>query len=92
MSISSSSSLVDEARHIKLLKAIGEGLKELRLENGHTSYEQFALTHDLDRKQYWRTENGSNMTLKTLIIILQIHDVSMVEFFQNHAAGDEEES
>ncbi len=65
-----------------LLKIVGEKLKELRIKKGFTSYEEFAWSHDLDRKQYWRMENGANMTLKSLLKILSIHQISFEEFFK----------
>ena len=65
------------------IKQIGNRLKELRLQSGYTSYETFALDNDLDRKQYWRMENGFNITVKSLIKILQIHQVSLKEFFKD---------
>lgn len=58
-------------------------LKELRKEKGYTSYETFALDNGLDRKQYWRIENGSNLTLRTLVKILAIHNKEVSEFFSD---------
>ena len=68
-----------------LLLAISKKLKELRIKAGYSSYETFANDYDLDRKQYWRFENGTNLTLKTLIKILQIHKVSLMDFFNDSA-------
>ncbi len=61
---------------------ISEKLKELRKDMGFTSYETFALDHGLDRKQYWRIENGSNITIKTLVKILNIHKRDLAGFFK----------
>ncbi len=63
------------------ISLIASKLKQLRIEAGFTSYEQFANSKDLDRKQYWRIENGANITLSTLIKLLEIHKVSLKEFF-----------
>jgi transcriptional regulator with XRE-family HTH domain len=63
------------------LKEIALKIKELRKSSGCTSYETFALDHNLDRKQYWRVENGSNITLATLLKILDIHQISLQDFF-----------
>ncbi|MFN4147434.1 MAG: helix-turn-helix domain-containing protein [Runella sp.] len=63
------------------LKEIALKIKDLRKKSGWKSYETFALDHHLDRKQYWRVENGSNITLATLLKILDIHQVSLKEFF-----------
>ncbi len=59
-----------DAHFEKQLKLIGRALKELRIKNGWTSYETFAVENDIDRKQYWRMEAGTNITLKTLLKVL----------------------
>ncbi|MBN1184886.1 MAG: helix-turn-helix transcriptional regulator [Bacteroidales bacterium] len=63
------------------LPEIANRLKELRKQKGYTSYEDFAIENELDRKQYWRIENGSNITLKSFIKILDIHGISLNEFY-----------
>lgn len=65
----------------EFLKSVGLRIKELRLNAGYRSYEAFALENDIDRKQYWRAENGSNLTLNTLYTIINIHKISVQEFF-----------
>jgi transcriptional regulator with XRE-family HTH domain len=62
-------------------KKIGEKLKALRISKKYTSYETFAIENNIDRKQYWRIENGHNLTLKSLIKILDVHKMSLKEFF-----------
>jgi transcriptional regulator with XRE-family HTH domain len=62
---------------------VSQRIKELRKEKGYTSYETFALDNGLDRKQYWRVENGSNITLRTLIKILEIHRINPSNFFKS---------
>lgn len=62
---------------------ISEKIKEMRLEAGYSSYETFANDFDLDRKQYWRIENGSNLTIKTLAKVLAIHKTSVKDFFND---------
>jgi transcriptional regulator with XRE-family HTH domain len=66
----------------KWVALISGRLKELRRERGYSSYETFALDHGLDRKQYWRIENGSNITIKTLIKVLEIHNKDLTVFFK----------
>lgn len=61
--------------------AISEKLKELRIAAGYSSAENFAYDNDLNRVQYWRVESGTNMTLKTLLKVLDIHKLSLQEFF-----------
>ena len=68
------------------LLEIANKLKELRKQKGYTSYEDFAIQNDLDRKQYWRIENGSNITLRSLIRILDIHGISLMDFFSDMAS------
>lgn len=57
-------------------------LKKLRKDAGYRSYEKFAIENDLDRKQYWRAENGANLTLKSLFTILSKHKISPQKFFE----------
>jgi len=63
------------------ISLISKKLKELRKEK-YSSYENFALDHGLDRKQYWRVEAGANITIKTLIRILAIHKQDISTFFK----------
>lgn len=65
-----------------ILHQIGLKIKEMRIQKGFTSYEKFALEYELDRKQYWRVEKGTNLTIKTLIKILEFHKMSLSDFFQ----------
>lgn len=62
---------------------VADRLKQLRKEKGYTSYETFALDNGLDRKQYWRIENGSNLTLKSILKILTIHNKDLSVFFSD---------
>ena len=55
----------------------------MRIDAGFGSYETFANAMDIDRKQYWRIENGSNITLSTLIKILELHKITLKEFFKD---------
>jgi transcriptional regulator with XRE-family HTH domain len=66
-----------------ILKKIGSKLTQLRIKNGHGSYETFATEHNLSRMQYWRMEKGkTNLTMKSLLRILKIHNISIEEFFR----------
>lgn len=66
-----------------LLVEIGQRLTELRKQKGYKSHEAFAWDHDLPRAQYWRLEKGkANFTIKTLVKVLAIHNLSLVEFFK----------
>lgn len=64
------------------LKYIGNRLAELRRKKGYTSHESFAYDHDIPRMHYWRIENGkTNLTIRSLMKILAIHNISLTEFF-----------
>ncbi len=67
----------------KRIILISKKLKELRIKANYTSAESFAYDHDLNRVQYWRVESGTNVTLKTLLKILDIHKISLGEFFED---------
>jgi len=62
---------------------IAEKIKTLRKEKGYTSYETFAYDFDINRVQYYRIEKGQNITLKTLIKVLKIHNLTIQEFFKD---------
>lgn len=64
------------------LSKVSKKLKELRIKAGYTSYETFAHDFELDRKQYWRMENGANITLNSLLKLVVIHKLSLREFFK----------
>lgn len=72
----------EEEIQIKLEEIAGK-LKQLRKDKGYSSYETFAYDNSLNRVQYWRIENGQNITLKTLLKILSIHNISIEDFFKS---------
>lgn len=74
-------SMALSSKHEKRLEKIGEKLKELRKRAGYTSYESFAFDNDLNRVQYGRMEKGANMTLGSLLKVLDIHKLSLSDFF-----------
>ncbi len=65
----------------KNTKKIAEKLKQLRIDKGYSSYENFAYENDLSRVQYWRLERGTNFTINYLLKVLEIHKISLSEFF-----------
>ncbi len=67
---------------ILYFKKVGACIKTLRLKKGYKSYETFALDHNLDRKQYWRIENGANITIKSLLAIIKLHKITLPDFFK----------
>lgn len=73
----------DEKEIEKQISKIANKLKQLRKEKGYNSYENFAFENNLNRVQYWRIESGQNITLKTLLKVLKIHEISLAEFFKD---------
>lgn len=65
----------------KQIRDIGQQLSSLRKAAGYSSYADFAWAHDLDKTQYGRMERGVNCTFKTLLKVLEIHDLSLQGFF-----------
>ncbi len=73
-----------EAKFQKQLVKIGDKLTELRKKKGYTSHETFAYDFELSRVQYWRIEKGkSNITLRSLFSILEIHGIDLKDFFDS---------
>ena len=62
---------------------IADKIKKLRIESNYKNYESFAYDHDINRVQYWRIEKGANITIKTLLSVLDIHKMSLAEFFKD---------
>lgn len=65
------------------IQKIADKIKALRIQKGYTSHENFALDNNINRAQYWRIEKGSNITIKTLLAILDIHGISLADFFKD---------
>ena len=62
---------------------IADKIKKLRIERNYKNYESFAYDHEINRVQYWRIEKGANITIKTLLSVLDIHKMSLAEFFKD---------
>ena len=63
------------------IEKIGARIKELRIRKGYKSYEDFAHKKNIDRKQAWRMEKGTNLKLVSLFKVVDALDVSLSEFF-----------
>lgn len=72
------------------LKNLGKRLKALRKAKGYNNYEQFAFTHEINRSQYGRYENGEDMRFSSLLKVLTALDITIEEFFAE-GFGEEEE-
>ena len=60
-------------------KAIGNKVRELRVARG-LSQRVIANQIDMEQKQYWRLEAGENVTLDTLLTILDHLEISLEKF------------
>lgn len=79
----------EEENYNITISKIASKLKKIRIEKGYTSYENFAYQNDLPRVQYWRMEKGTNFTIKNLLKILEIHQISIEDFFSKDFDTDE---
>jgi len=63
-------------------KPIGKKLRKIRIEKGYSNYDFFAWENNLSPKQYLNMEQGKNFTINSLIRILEIHEMTLEEFFK----------
>lgn len=69
--------------HHSLHKITGK-IRKLRQDAGYKSHEDFALEVPMNRSSYNKLEGGApNMTMKTLLRILSVHNVTLKEFFSD---------
>jgi transcriptional regulator with XRE-family HTH domain len=61
---------------------ISSALKRLRIEKGYSNYDHLAYDIGMSRSQYGAYENGQNVTLLTLIKILNHFEMTLVDFFE----------
>ncbi|MFY9309947.1 MAG: helix-turn-helix transcriptional regulator [Bacteroidia bacterium] len=71
-----------KAEKIPELSIIADRLKQIRKEKGFTNYEHIAFELGMSRSAYWRLESGENFSLKTLIKICKLLDITLEQFFQ----------
>lgn len=74
--------IISESIDPRIIK-IAAKVKELRINAGYSSHESFAWDNNLNRVQYWRIENGSNITMKTLLRVIDLFKISLSEFFKD---------
>jgi len=70
-----------ENRNNNSVEKLGKKLKALRIAKGYTNADFFAYEHNISRSQYSRYEVGQNVRFNTLIKLLEIHNLSLKEFF-----------
>ena len=69
-------------KYEKRIGKIADRLRKLRKEAGYTSYENFAFDNDIPRVQYGRMETGVNFRIATLMRVLEVHKMTLEEFFE----------
>jgi transcriptional regulator with XRE-family HTH domain len=63
------------------LKKLGDRLKQLRIKAGYSNYEYFAYENNIGRAQYGKYETGGNIQFDTLVKLINIHNITIREFF-----------
>lgn len=74
--------IVNTLEDIRLAE-IGSYVKYLRKTRTTLSAEDFANEKGFDRVQYSRIEKGTNITMKTLLKVIDAHSMSLKEFFSS---------
>lgn len=73
------------------MRAIGEKFRRLRKEAGYKNYDHLAYDLNISRNQISRIERGENITMDTLLLMLDAYGMSLSEFFaefeENKEAG-----
>lgn len=72
---------MEKTEKIPELKKVAARLKEIRKEKGYMNYEHIAFEVSMSRSAYWRLESGENFSLKTLIKICKVLEITLEEFF-----------
>lgn len=70
------------AEEKRWLKAVGQRVRELRIQKGYGSFEFFAWEHKISSATIKNMEHGKNATLVSLKRVLKALDVSPEEFFR----------
>jgi hypothetical protein len=65
----------------KRLAQIGKHIRYLRKTKTNLSAENFAYEKGFDRVQYSRIEKGTNITMKTLLKVVDSHNMTLKDFF-----------
>ncbi len=72
----------------ELLKRFGKRLKEFRKGLGYKNAFDFAYAKDLEPTQYAKWETGKNITLVSLMKILNAFEVTLENFFSEGFEGE----
>jgi transcriptional regulator with XRE-family HTH domain len=60
---------------------IGKRIKQLRIEQGYSSYEYFAYEHNISRAQFGRYEKGQDLGISSLIRVVNAFGMTLEQFF-----------
>lgn len=71
-----------EGYQLDQMKEIASSLKRLRIERGYSNYDNLAYDMGMSRSQYGAYENGQNLTLTTLMKILNHFNMTIFDFFE----------
>lgn len=63
------------------IQNLGKRIKELRKEKGYSNYEFFAYENKIGRSQYGRYEKGMDMQFSSILKLIQMHGMSVKDFF-----------
>lgn len=65
------------------IKNLGKKIRALRIKKGYTNAEFFAYDHRINRSQYGKYERGEDLRFSSLLRILEIHNLTLKEFFSD---------
>jgi transcriptional regulator with XRE-family HTH domain len=63
------------------LRQLGQRIKNLRIQKGYSSFEDFAYEHGISRAQFGRYEKGQNLRYTSLKKIIDAFGITLHEFF-----------
>lgn len=71
----------DQVEH--QIKNLGARIKQLIIAKGYTNAEFFAYDHKINRSQYGKYERSEDLRFSSLVRIIQIHNLTLPEFFKD---------
>jgi transcriptional regulator with XRE-family HTH domain len=69
------------AKQQEAIEFIGRRLRQIRLDRGYTNYEYLSYELGMSRSLYGRYEKGANITIASLVKILEHYNMTLEEFF-----------
>jgi len=63
------------------VRLLADRIKQLRIDAGYTSYENFAFDKEISRSQYYRYEKGEDIRFSTIVRLCSLFGISIDEFF-----------